>query len=463
MQFSPMPSAVRHNLPSVLLIVVLSFLWIAGGASRYDALGQVIVRTTAWIALIALALVGRDLRFFERGGVAAVFLLAAIALPLAHLIPLPPSLWTALPGRRLFAETATAGGVAQPWRPLSIAPAMTLNALSSLVVPLAVAGLMTALDRPARARVAGLLLAAITASALIGLAQASGIVLDNPFINDVRGLVSGSFANRNHFAVFLAIGCVLAPTWAFVDGRQPEWRAPFAVGLVLLFALTILATGSRAGILVGAISIVLSLLIVMPEIRKLTARLPRWAFPALIGSLIAVVVIFVLVSMAADRAAAIDRAFASDPGQDMRARGLPVVLAMIRLYFPVGSGLGSFDAVFRIHEPTALLKPSYFNHAHNDLVETVLEGGLAGLVLLFAAAGWWMWSSVRLWRRGTLPQYMLAKAGSAILLIAFVASLFDYPARTPMIMAVIAIASVWLAERPHQIKSSALPHQGQHL
>jgi hypothetical protein len=31
--------------------------------------------------------------------------------------------------------------------------------------------------------------------------------------------VSGTFANRNHFALFMAIGCVLAPAWAVQSSR----------------------------------------------------------------------------------------------------------------------------------------------------------------------------------------------------------------------------------------------------
>ena len=63
----------------------------------------------------------------------------------------------------------------------------------------------------------------------------------------------------------------------------------------------------------------------------------------------------VLISVAAGRAVSINRALTVDAGQDMRARGLPTVLEMIRTYFPFGSGLGGFDPIFRIHEPFELL------------------------------------------------------------------------------------------------------------
>src|SRR3546814_14301754 len=86
---------------------------------------------------------------------------------------------------------------------------------------------------------------------LVGLLEFSGVRVDNPFINDSVGSVSGTFANRNHFALFLGLGCLITPVWAFAGTQGTGWRAPVALALITLFALTILATGSRAGILTG--------------------------------------------------------------------------------------------------------------------------------------------------------------------------------------------------------------------
>src|SRR3546814_8158382 len=79
------------------------------------------------------------------------------------------------------------------------------------------------------------------------------------------------------------------------------------------------------------------------------------------------------------RAESVRRAFEIDPGQDLRTPGLPTVLSMIAAYFPAGAGFGGFDPIFRLHEPLQLLKPPYFNHAHNDFLEIVLDGGLPPL------------------------------------------------------------------------------------
>lgn len=453
-------SRFRPSLSFILLAGLLGVLWLAGGASRADALGQVVVRAAAWGALVAVILFG-ERPILGQARPVAFLLLAALALALLQLIPLPPDIWQALPGRAPFAEAAAASGQPQPWRPLSISPGATLNAASSLIVPFAVLALVLGLKEMERDWLPGLVLGLVAASMLMGLMQFSGGGFNNPLINDPLGEVGGTFANRNHFALFLAFGCLLAPVWAFLGGRQPQWRGPAALGLVLLFALTILATGSRAGLLLGTIALGLGLALVRQGVRRMLARYPRWAFPALIAGIVSVVAVFVLISVAADRAASIDRAFAA--GQDMRGRGLPTVLDMVETYFPVGSGLGGFDAIFRMHEPFELLKLTYFNHAHNDLLELVLDAGLPGLLLLLAGLSWWAWASARAWRAGSGTRFALPKLGSAMLLLVIIASAFDYPARTPMMMAIIVVAGVWLSGRAGASRASALPKDDQHL
>ena len=331
------------------------------------------------------------------------------------------------------------------WRPWSLTPSTTINAASSLVVPVVTLYLVSAMSQEEKVWLPAILLGAIFLSMLIGLLQFSGFIIDNPLINDSRGSVGGTFANRNHFALFLAMGCLIAPVWALAGKQSARWRAPVALALITLFALTILATGSRAGIGTGLLALAIGLALAWSNVRGALHKAPRWAFPALIAAVVGVIALFILISIAADRAESIRRALEIDPGQDMRTRGLPTVLSMIAVYFPAGAGFGGFDPIFRLHEPFALLKPTYFNHAHNDFLEVVLDGGLPALLLLLSAIGWYGIASLRTWR-GRGQQYILPKLGSAILLLIFVASAFDYPARTPIMMAMIVIAASWLCQ-----------------
>lgn len=429
----------RPSPALLLFLLIFSTLWVAGGASHADVMGQAVTRGAAWLVLV-MAILWRVRPDISRVRTPFCILMAALLLALLQLVPLPASLWAALPGRDMLASPLLGDG---SWRPLSLTPSATWLSASSLIVPLVILLLISALRGGERASLPTLLLGMIFLSTLVGLLQFSGVALYNPLINDSIGGVSGMFANRNHFALFLAIGCVITPLWCFSDEQQSKWRLPAALALMTLFALSILATGSRAGIALGALALSLGMALAWPHLRRAMRKAPRWAFPALIAAAITIIASFILISIAADRADALQRVVELDASQDMRARALPTIVSMIVAYFPAGSGFGGFDPIFRVHEPFALLKPTYFNHAHNDFLEIILDGGLPALLLLIAAVGLTLKASVHAWR-GHGPAQALPKLGSAILLLIFAASAFDYPARTPMMMAVIAIAAFWL-------------------
>ena len=450
------------GLSLVLLIILFGTLWLSGGASRADVLGQVIARSVSWGVLVVAIIFGMRPRLAEAKPV-LLLLLATTGLVLLQLIPLPPGVWQALPGRALFTEAGIASAQPQPWRPLAIVPGAAINAAGSLIVPIATYVLLVSLRASDRRWIPVMMLVLVVATTFVGILQFSGTHFNNLLVNDTPGEVSGTFANRNHFALFIAMGCVIVPTWAFLNDRSPHWRAPGAFGLTILLALTILASGSRAGLALGAIGIACGLFIVRKRIRRLLSRYPRWVFWALIAGIVALVAIFILISVAAARAVAINRMRAMDPGQDMRSRGFPVVLHMMGTYFPVGSGFGGFDPLFRLHEPFELLKPTYFNHAHNDWLEILLDGGLPGALLLAAAVIWWTLASIRAWRDRSGGARMLARVGSTWIGLVFAASIFDYPARTPMVMAAIVIAAWWLHGEGGQAAASALPGDDQHL
>lgn len=438
-------TSVSISGPMVALAALLGVLWLAGGASRPDAFGQVLVRAAAWLVLVAAPLLMKRPSIRDVRAVAAL-MFAALGLALLQLVPLPPAVWQALPGRAIFERAALLAGENQPWRPLAIVPGAAYNAAASLVVPFAFLVLILGLDEREAAWLPGMLLIFVAVATLPGLTQFAGAAFNNPLINDTPGQVSGIFANRNHFALLLAFGCLVVPIWAFGNGTGAIWRMVAALGLILVFTLTILATGSRAGLFLGVLALAIGFGLTWRRVRQILHRGPKWLFPTLIAGVVAVMVIAVLLSVAADRAVSIDRAMAMDAGQDMRRRGLPTVIEMIRIYFPVGSGLGGFDPLFRMHEPFALLKPTYFNHAHNDFLEILLDTGAAGLVLMAVGIGWWGWASFRVWRGKEGRGLLTARLGSAMILLVLLASIFDYPARTPTIMALLVLAATWLSK-----------------
>lgn len=431
-----------------LLIAFLAILWVAGGASRADVLGQAVVRFSAWsiIVVAILALPRVDWRAVKEP---AIILGAAALLVALQLVPLPPSIWSELPGREIFTEAAVLTGAEQPWRPLSISPSFTANALASLIVPAVVLLLGANLTREQHWRIALFVLGLVGAGAVLGVLQFSGASFDNPLINTVPGAVAGNFANRNHFALFLAIGCVLALAWAFRD-KTPPWKAAAAFGFIVIFALMILATGSRSGVFVGLFGIVLTSLAFRSRAAQQFKAVPRMiAAPVLIVG-VALIVGVIWLSVGLDRAVSVDRATLLEGEADLRLQIWPIVLEMLQHYFPVGTGFGAFDPLFRISEPDSLLNPQYINLAHNDWLQIALEGGLAGITLLASSMFWCALRSIQAWYPAQFQTQSrpLARAGSISMALILIASITDYPSRTPVVMALIALSGVWLVKSP---------------
>ncbi|MFK4002579.1 O-antigen ligase family protein [Qipengyuania sp. NPDC077563] len=444
---SPHSYKTTHRFPRAAFILLAAFMlivWIAGGASRADVLGQVVVRIAAWLILIVTVLVLPRPDWRATAPV-TVLLAASIGLVVLQLVPLPSSLWANLPGREVLAQTAIVIAQPQPWRPISISPGATVNALSSLVVPAVVLLLLAQFTARDHKRLVVLMLGLIVASGLIGVLQFAGSSFQNPFVNNVANSVSGTFANRNHFALFIAVGCILAPVWAFGDRDASLWKMFCAIGLITVFALVILATGSRAGMLIGLAAIVLGLLSVGSHFRKAIKVLPQRVWLPVVAVFIVLLVLAIVLSISLDRAVSVDRAFSLNAAEDGRTAALPTVWQLTWLVFPIGAGFGTFDPLFRIYEPDYLLGPSYWNQAHNDWLAIVLDGGLVALILLCTAWIWWARRSIRVWLMSVDEQALRARAGANIILLIGLASFVDYPARTPIIMSVLVVAAVWLA------------------
>jgi O-antigen ligase len=198
----------------------------------------------------------------------------------------------------------------------------------------------------------------------------------------------------------------------------------------------------------GVIAIAGSTLIFRAEITAFLARLPRAIAGAAIGIAGLLFAVTVWLSVSSGRAASIDRAMAGDLGGDARTELWAVVSDMVWRYAPMGTGFGTFDPAFRMSEPDAMLRPQYFNQAHNDFLQTVLEGGILGAVLLAAAVVWIVSRGIKIWahaKKADAASTGLGKLGLVAMVLIMAASMTDYPARTPMVMALIALAGIWLA------------------
>ena len=443
-----------------LLIAFLSLLFAVGGASRTDVLGQPVTRFAAWAFLVVFALLSPrfDLRQVKPVAVLVAFAVLMVSL---QLVPLPPSIWMALPGRDLFIRAAEVSGQPQPWRPLSVSPAATANALGSLIVPVVTLALVANLSRSQHWHLAAFILFLIFCGCILALLQFSGASFSNPLINFVSGSVSGNFANRNHFALFVALGCLIAPILGWRENRHIRWKTIVGIALLPFLVLVVLATGSRSGMLLCGAGIAGGLFTVRKSIIRDLQALPLAASATFGAVAVLGLVGLVLLSLKLGRAIGIDRAFASSGVDDLRVQALPYVLDAVGRYFPAGAGFGTFDPVYRIGEPDALLTSRYFNHAHNDWLEIILDGGIGSAALLFIALSWFAFAIIRLRRRGRDASFLGALGAIALLMI-MIASITDYPARTPLIMAIVVIAATWLhVPKPSSLSSRELDNECQ--
>ena len=430
---------LRRSYALWTLVALLAAAFFLGGSSREDAATLIVLRPLSAVAL-AVALMGIKWSALARFPALVIGAVAAVAIVVIHLIPLPPSLWMALPGRELAAEAARLGGSADVWRPLTLVPWRGWNALFALVAPLAALLLAMQCDARQRGQLLFAVLALMGASVLVAAVQAATGYSAGAYIYRINSInvATGLFANRNHFAVML---CCTFPMLAFValrstgGGRNGPiwlWLAGVA-GIVMLF--TLLLTGSRSGVVLSVVA-----LLSLPLIYQ-----PRRYLAIAVGVL--TLVLLVAVAVYLSRAEAIDRLLATDDKEEVRLYVWQPIADMAKLYFPFGSGIGSFVEVFEVGETRDLLKFTYLNHAHNDWLEYALEAGLAGILLMAAGLLSWITGAVRLFR---MPadrdgRVHLGRVGAVAILLLGLASLVDYPVRVPAVACVAAIAAVWMA------------------
>ena len=102
--------------------------------------------------------------------------------------------------------------------------------------------------------------------------------------------------------------------------------------------------------------------------------------------------------------------------------------------------MGSFREVYRQFEPLQSLGEFTFaNHAHNELLQNTIEGGLPALVLMLVFVGVVVASALALLRRGggADPWRRAALVSASVPLIH---SLVDYPLRTLACGILLALA-----------------------
>ena len=428
-------------------------VFLMGGGSRDDISSLAILRPLAvFAAAYAIAVSVRG--DFTRLGMPFYLLVALAFWIFIQLIPLPPAIWTALPGREIHAELAAIAGFDQPWRPLSLSPSKTANSLFSLVVPLAAMLLLAVQTEERRARVIPLLIVCAVISAMVGLAQLIGLggKALYPYRISNFGFPAGLFSNSNHQGVLLALTIPVIVAFfanSALSKRKPDGLAVIALLSSALLMPVILLSGSRMalGLTVIAIAVSFAFLFWIYRYReRRSLSVPRLLSP--IGGLILAVPLVLVAAFATlsfSRSTILDDVFVQTDYQESRLGLLPKLAEMAWEFAPFGAGFGSFEHVYRQFEPREFLSTSYLNQAHNDWMQIVIEGGLPALAIVVLLIGWLAVKTFSLLRASHLPTIHRMRSWLALsaLSIILLSSAVDYPLRVPVMAMIFAIFCVY--------------------
>jgi O-antigen ligase len=451
--------ATRRSKHSIALTLFVVIVVVMGGSSRADMSSLILLRPMA-VLMLGYAMACLTAQDWKANKFIVAMAAAIVLLPMLQLVPLPPGLWGGFAGRDLIREIDGAAGLTDVWRPLSLSPAGTWNALFSLAVPAAVLFAGLSLNRQQRRALILLVLVLILISAVLGLLQILGPNGGPLYIHRITQPDSavGLLANRNHHATFIAAAFpILAVLASDPEFSQRFYGRPLFAVLISAFLLPmILVIGSRAGMAVAGVAIAISLWLYFVGVKARNGTINRRSliFMGLVGGLL---VAMVVAALALGRAESVQRAIAWDAESDLRLRAWTEIADFACDYWPWGTGFGTFVDVYQVHELRELLIPAYFNQAHNDWLEILLTGGVAATIIATIAIIAW---ARRVWQLGGFstagPNEQLARLGLAIVFLFALASITDYPIRVPSMAAILMIAVLWTLPIPVRQKTETV-------
>jgi O-antigen ligase len=457
----------------VLVLLAVAAPWPFGSAHPLLARGIAIVALL--VSLTALAFPSRHFGLPRR---LLVLFLGLWLLGVVQLIPLPQALHRLLaPGSATVwypADPVAAAVLGGGTHPLSLDPQATARWLafaSGLVA-------ITLLSAPGlrRRRVALVAAVAIVAGAVV--VAVYGVVARLAFGNKLYGVLAvptvapfGPFVSKNHFAGYVEMAACLAIGLAsgladearrgpeplsWLEGRRGS-RAVFAWGAAAVLVLAVPVSLSRGGVVSLAAGLAAFAALRARMHRSQQKRRARLILPLAGLAAAAIGVALVLPSEATDRVQTLADA-STDLSGSYRIGLWKDSLRLAAANPLFGSGLGAYqDAIPRFKSDAAKLR---IEHAENDYLELLVEGGLTGVVLLGLLA---FGASALLRERLRDEPHRLTRALRAGALAGVVAllvhSAFDFNLRIPSNALLFAVLAA-LALAPNEPANGEEPDAG---
>jgi len=444
-------------VPAYLMLCI--FL---GGSSR-GHWANMVLQLVAILVIAWAALSRRPAQMPKPGYMLVLLVSLTFLLITLQLMPLPPSVWTELPGRDVVVTGYVMLGQQLPWLPISLAPYRTIASALWLLPPLAVLAGMLRLGAFRASWLAGGLAIATFAAVIVGTLQvASGDPVSSPwYFYKVTnfGQATGFFANSNHMATLLVVAIpflvALFGSWTRAKSAQVSAsKSAILAGGLLVVLLGLGLNGSLAGLGLGLPVVAASALLGVSMQRNWA----RWALASVL--LLGAASVALIFSSPLQ-----NNLTAAGAGQSFETRSttFKTSLAAASDFVPLGSGIGTFADIYPRYEDPATVERTYVNHVHNDFIELWLETGIPGLILVALFLFWWGRRVIAVWRSPAIDHYARAATIASAAILAH--SVVDYPLRTAAISAVFAMCLALMVQprRGTIMKPASGDEKGRHL
>lgn len=445
-----LPPLSTRPLPGTSLCMVLVALaMVLGGGGTVNPSTEMVLQVLT--ALVLLPLVASH--SWQRGlgpvQVPAMILAGLVLLvPVAQLVPLPPSIWQALPGRSIEVQSLSLIQAEKSWMPLTMAPSRTFASLLATLCPVLLMLQVSRLSLRGRNWLCSIIVGVGILSLALGVLQLSrtGGLEWSLYNQFSEGFLVGFQANRNAQADILLAGMlatgVLATT-RISDGRTHllSWAGLF-LGLTGLL-VGLFMTGSRTGIALCTIVLGFILVMLWPALRKRSTVL--YSLAGSVGAFI--VASGLLMQLQSVQKIVARFSLTREARWDLWAD----TWYSIGQVWPFGSGIGTIVPMLEAAERLDVVDSTRPVRAHNDWLEWILEAGLPGMIvlgLILLFIGYLIVRAViSIRRQNTNP----ARRAQVIFAIGFLVvealhAVVDYPMRSMSLAALAAVAVAMLMD-----------------
>lgn len=438
-----MDKNIANRAPFLTLVAVLLVAFALGGGGSRQGLANLLVQLATIAALFPHRAIA--MQFWRDAPIKLrLIIVLTLSLPLLQIIPLPPAVWSALPGRELVSRSLDMVGETG-WMAFSTNPLRTALAASALITPLAVLMIGWKVPRDHLLTIAWVVVGLGLVTMLLGAFQL-GATDDSGTLFGARApgtVLLGTFANRNSTGLLLGFSLGLA---ALLPAPRPHPAIPFVrVSVCALLLLTIILTKSRTAIALAALPLGLAGIKALWWALRDGSAAPGTSGPRRLALVLGALGLLAFGGAALVVAApgrigeALERFEAKD---DPRRYIWDDASYSATRYWPLGAGMGTFDEVFQVDESLENMTKRTAGRAHNDYLELAIEAGIPGLAM---AMLWLVLIALMSWQARHSSHRWVAWSGSCFLVAIALQSITDYPLRNQTILAFAALALLLLA------------------